>query len=199
MTDVQEKGKQAAKKEHHKTPAGKKNSAGQKCKADEPVAAETVMLQDRLLRLQADFENFRKRTLREKNELYQRANEDLMEELLPVIDHLDLALQSAGEHGGAQAADASFVEGVRLVATQLLSALGKFGLSPLDAEGQVFDHNLHEAIAHLPSSDVPENRVITQTRRGYKLGDRLLRPVQVVVSNGPATDDAGRAVSETGV
>lgn len=137
---------------------------------------------ERFLRLQADFENFRKRTLRERTDLYRRANEDIMEELLPVLDHMDLALEAARAHD----ADEAMVEGFRLASEQLWTALGKFGLKPIDTDGVAFDPNLHEAVSHLPSDDVPENHVMVQTRRGYKLGDSLLRAAQVVVSSGKA-------------
>jgi molecular chaperone GrpE len=143
---------------------------------------EKEALKERLLRLQADFENFRKRTLREKTELYRLANEDLMIALLPVLDHLDLAMGSLNAHGDQKA----FVDGVRLVWDQVRSVLGRFGLTIAEAAaGDLFDPNCHEAISHLPSAAVPENHVSTRVRPGYLLGEKLLRPVQVVVSSGP--------------
>jgi molecular chaperone GrpE len=156
-----------------------------KAKAKKKAAAEPIELQ--LLRLRADFDNFRKRTVRERSELYQRANEDLMEEILPVIDHIELALHSADEHGE----DDAFVHGVKMVAEQLQSVLGRFGLKPIDAEGADFDHNLHEAISYLPSEDVPANKIVAQTRRGYLLGSKLLRATQVVVSGGASVNAEG--------
>ena len=153
------------------------------------VRQDFDQLQNRFLRLQADFDNYRKRMVREKGETYQRANEDLLLELLPAIDHLDLALDAAEEHDAPQ----GFIEGFRLVSEQLLQVLGKFGLSVIDAEGKEFDVNLHEAVSHLPSEDVPENRVSSQVRRGYMLGDRLLRPAQVVVSSGAPSAASGEA------
>jgi len=146
------------------------------------AAAETAALQDRLLRLQADFDNFRKRTARERNEIFQRANEELMLELLPVVDHFELGLQTARQHH----ADGAVVEGFQIILDQLLAALTKFGLCPIDAEGQRFDPHLHEAATHMPSEQHAEDMVILQTRRGYRLGDKLLRAAQVVVSSGPA-------------
>lgn len=140
-------------------------------------------LEARLVRLQADFENYRKRTLREKEELYVRANEDLLLDLLSVLDHMDLALTAAREHK----TDAVFVEGFRLVYEQMLAALGRFGLRAIDTAGAAFDPNLHEAISHLPSDEVADNHVIVEVRRGYRLRDRLLRAAQVVVSSGPAS------------
>lgn len=135
---------------------------------------------NRYLRLMADFDNFRKRTVRERVELYQRANEDIIEEILPVLDHLDLAVKSAEKHN----VEVAVLDGFRLVAEQLLSALRKSGLTPIDSDGQQFDPGQHEAIAHLPSDTVPENKVMTQVRRGYMLGGKMLRAAQVVVSSG---------------
>lgn len=147
---------------------------------------EREALEDRLVRLQADFENFRRRTVREKNEVYRMANEDVMLDMLPVLDHLELAMKASEAH---EAHDAT-VEGFRLVGEQLLSVLRKFGLVPVDARGQVFDPVEQEAISHLPFPDVPANHVAEQVRRGYRLGEKLLRPCQVVVSSGPPAADA---------
>jgi molecular chaperone GrpE len=155
--------------------------------AEGQTKESAAALQDRLLRLQADFENFRKRALREKRELARQANEDLVQELLPVLDHLDLAIDAASEHAGG----AAFLEGFRLVSDQLLAALARFGVTPVDGTGETFDPNRHEAVSHLASDEVPENKVITQVRRGYSLGDKLLRAAQVVVSSGPV--DKGTA------
>lgn len=154
----------------------------------EPAAAasqpptETDQLKDRLLRLQADFDNFRKRTAREKAEWTQRAAEDLVTELLPVIDHFELGLRTAREHK----AEDSVVGGFQLVFDQLMGVLTKAGLKVIDAEGETFDPHQHEAVTHMPSDTIPADRVIAQTRRGYRLGEKLLRAAQVVVSSGPA-------------
>lgn len=148
------------------------------------VSEELKEVKDRLLRLQADFDNFRKRTLREKTELYKTANEDLILELLPVIDHLELALNAANENKNS--AEDSFVQGVKLVADQMNTVLGKFGLLPILAEGGEFNHNIHEAVSKLSSAEVPENMIITQVRKGYMYGDKMMRAAQVVVSSGPA-------------
>ncbi len=162
------------------TRGSKKPARGKKKKAD----AEHEALQDRHIRLQADFENYRKRMVREKTELYRMANADLVEELLPALDHFDLALGAASDH---QAGDA-VVEGVKLVREQLLKVLEKFGLKVIDAANAEFDPNIHEAISHLPSPDVKENHVMEQVRRGYMMGDKLLRAAQVVVSSGNPAD-----------
>jgi len=145
------------------------------------VSAEIEALKDRLLRLQADFDNFRKRTARDRAEMCLRANEDLIRELLPALDHFEIGLRSAAEHG----AEDSVRQGFQLVYDQLLAALAKAGVTPVDAVGAPFDAREHEAIAHVPSADVPAGAVAQQVRRGYRLGALLLRPAQVMVSSGP--------------
>ena len=140
-----------------------------------------AQLQDRLLRLQADFDNFRKRTLREKNELSDSANQTLMLELLPVLDHLQLGIQAASAHK----ADPAFQEGLILIFDQLMGVLSKFGLSPIETENQVFDPNRFEAVNALPSATEPEGIVLALVRCGYMLRNKLLRPAQVIVSSGP--------------
>lgn len=146
--------------------------------ADAPTPEE--LLKDRLLRLQADFDNYRKRIDRERKDWAVFANEKLLKDLLPALDTFDLGLAN-GEKAGAPAA---LLEGLRLVRSQFESALAKSDVTPIDTENQPFDPNLHEAITHMPSPEVPEGTVIAQTRRGWKMGDKLLRAAQVVVSSG---------------
>lgn len=174
--------------ESHKPPAGGEGEtpapAPETQAAPAPAAAKSELdtLKDQILRLQADFDNFRKRTVREREEWSLRASADLISRLLPVIDHFDLGLRSAETH----AANPDIIGGLRVVYDQFLKALQEAGLQPIDAEGQVFDPHHHEAVTHMPSNDIPADTIITQTRRGYLLGDRLLRAAQVVVSSGPA-------------
>lgn len=150
--------------------------------AAEPQPSPEDVLKDRLLRLQADFDNYRKRMDREKKDWIAFASEKLVLELLPVLDHFELGLADSAKNG----APAPIQEGFQLVCNQFRAALEKAGVQAIDAEGAAFDPNLHEAITHMPSPSVPEGQVIAQTRRGYKLGDKLLRAAQVVVSSGPA-------------
>ena len=149
--------------------------------AAEPQPSPEEALKDRLLRLQADFDNYRKRMDREKKDWIAFASEKLVLELLPVLDHFELGLADSAKNG----APAAFTEGFQLVCNQFRAALEKAGVQAIDAEGAAFDPHLHEAITHLPSDDVPEGHVVVQTRRGYQLGDKLLRAAQVVVSSGP--------------
>jgi len=143
---------------------------------------EEESLRDQFVRLQADFANFRNRTQRERIELYQRANEDLLLEILPVLDHYEMGLQTAGQHD----ADKAVVDGFKLVFDQFQNVLKKFNVEPVDAVGEAFDPHKHEALTHMPSDEYPAEVCSNQIRRGYMFGDKLLRAAQVVVSSGPA-------------
>ncbi len=175
-----------------KAKKGKDAKKGKASKADKDDESAEA-LKGRLLRLQADFENFRKRTQRERDDLYRMANEDLMSELLPVLDHFQLALLAAGDDAQGE----GFAEGVKLVWGQLEGALKKFNLKVVDAVGEVFDPNLHEALSQAPSNEYKDQTVMFQHRCGYQLGNKLLRPAQVVISLGPGPEqDEGIAEEE---
>lgn len=146
----------------------------------EPAPDPAEELRDQLLRLRADFENFRKRTRREKEEWTLRSLENICGDLLPVLDSFELGLKNAG----SQEISADVLKGFEMVQSQLRSVLGKYGLEAVNADEAKFDPNLHEAISHVPSPEVPPDHVLAMTRRGYTLGGRLLRPAQVVVSQG---------------
>jgi molecular chaperone GrpE len=153
--------------------------------AEDPMAglqADLDRFRDLALRSQADFENYKKRSAREKEEAIKYANSSLLERLVGIIDNFELGLIAAKEHG----ADSSIYSGMVLVQKQLNDLLAENGLQSIEAEGKTFDPNLHEAIAHEPSDQFPEGIVVRQTRRGYRFKDRLLRPAKVVVSSGPA-------------
>lgn len=138
----------------------------------------------RLLRTTADFDNFKKRAAREKQDAIRYANEALLEKLVPVLDNFDAALSAAqtSSAGGAQ----SLQTGVAMIFQQLKKALTESGLEEVDAAGQKFDPNLHEAVSQQETADVAEGEVLQQLRKGYKLRDRLLRPATVVVAKKPA-------------
>jgi len=146
---------------------------------------EDESLRDQFVRLQADFANFRNRTQRERIELYQRANEDLLLEILPVLDHYEMGLQTAEQHD----ADKAVVDGFKMVFDQFQNVLNKFNLKPIEAVGQEFDPHKHEALTHMPSDEYPAEVCSNQVRRGYMFGDKLLRAAQVVVSSGPAEEE----------
>jgi molecular chaperone GrpE len=151
--------------------------------ADELVASlqgDLDRFRDLALRTQADFENYKKRAAREKEEGIKYANRTLLEQLVSIVDNFELGLSAARE----KSEHSPIYSGMSMVLKQLSDFLTANGLEPIDAVGKQFDPNLHEAIGHEPSEKVPEGQVIRQTRRGYRLKDRLLRPATVVVSSG---------------
>jgi molecular chaperone GrpE len=133
---------------------------------------------DRFLRKSAEFENYRRRTDRERRELAESAAADLLEELLPLVDDLERALEAKA---GDESVDA-YRRGVGIIHRQLLEVLRKRGVVPLDSVGQPFDPHFHQAVAHEVSPSHAEGTVMQEFRRGYKLGDRLLRPAMVKVA-----------------
>ena len=134
---------------------------------------------ERIVRLTADFDNFRKRAQREKDEARQFANQGLLEKLLPVLDNFEMALTAVKD------ADPSVRDGVQMILDQLLGVLKESGVEPVDAMGQPFDPNLHEALSQEETTEVEEGTVVQQVQRGYKLNDRLVRPARVVVAKAP--------------
>lgn len=152
----------------------------QTVEATEAVAAENEDFKDQYLRLRADFENFRKRTRKEKEEWTQRSLDRLTLDLLKVLDSFDLGI----ENSKGKEFTADTLKGFELVRGQLASTLGSYGLQEVAVGEGGFDPNLHEAIVHMPSAEVPEGQIVAVTRKGYQMGTRLLRPTQVVVSAG---------------
>jgi len=153
--------------------------------AEDPMAglqADLDRFRDLAMRSQADFENYKKRCTREKEEAVKYANRDLLERLVTIVDNFKLGLEAAR----GESEKSPIYSGMSLVLKQLNDFLAENGLQPIEAVGQKFDPNLHEAIAHEPSNEYPEETVIRQARRGYRFKDRLLRPSTVVVSSGPA-------------
>ena len=144
------------------------------------LQADLDRFRDLALRSQADFENYKKRSAREKEEAIKYANSSLLEKLIAIVDNFELGLEAARAEGEKS----PVFSGMSMVLKQLMDFLADSGLQPIDATGQKFDPNLHEAIAHEPSEKVPEGTVVRQTRRGYRMKDRLLRPSSVVVSSG---------------
>ena len=134
---------------------------------------------DRYARTMADFDNFRKRTARDREDLVKFAASDVLKDILPTVDNLARALEEAKDR-----ADDPFVAGVKLVYDGLIKALADHGATPLDSAGEPFDANFHEALAQLPSEDVEEGHVMSEVKRGWLLNGKLLRAAQVVVSAG---------------
>jgi len=149
---------------------------------------EVERLQDRLLRLQAEFDNYKKRMVREKTEFLKFANESLLLEFLPVLDNLERALASAR----AEAAPSALADGIEMIVRLFLGTLEKFGVKPMDAAGKPFDPSLHQAVAQVEAPDGSENLVVDEIQKGYLLEGRVLRPAMVRVSRAAAAgaDDA---------
>lgn len=141
---------------------------------------------DLYLRERAELQNYRKRATRERQDAVRYASQSLIEKLLPVLDSFEKAIEASEQ--AETPSLASLQEGVTLVQTQLKTVLVDIGLQEIDAGGgQVFDPNLHEAVAHHESTEVADGHVLHQVRKGYKLHDRLIRPATVVVAKAPAS------------
>ena len=166
-------GADAAPETEHARPASPEETIAK-------LQAQIDQQKDQTLRDRADLENTRKRLQREKEDAVRYANTRLLETLLPILDNFELGMMEARRtaEGGA------VLVGMSMVQKQLESFLTESGLQPIEAAGQKFDPNLHEALGEEPSNDVPEGQVIRVQRKGYKLKDRLIRPASVFVSKG---------------
>jgi len=140
------------------------------------VEAERDEYLDLLQRTKADFENYRKRALREQERLVAHAHERLVKELLPILDDLERALEAAERHE-----EAALVDGVKLVQKSLRKALEKEGLAEIETEG-AFDPHVHEALATQPGNGAQSGHVLEVVQRGYRLGDKIVRPARVIVA-----------------
>lgn len=143
----------------------------------ETLTAELASCQDRLLRTAAEFDNYRKRTERERREQAERSVESLLVDVLGIVDDFDRAL-------GADAAGPAdpYRQGVELIHRRLMEVLGRRGVTPIDALGADFDPNLHQAVTTEPAGDRRDGEVVEEFRRGYMIGERLLRPAMVKVA-----------------
>lgn len=150
----------------------------------EALEQERDELRDQLLRARAEFDNYRKRMLREGEQLRKTAAQGLMRGLLPIVDNLERALSHVEDRSDG------FTQGVEMIVKQFADVLAGQGLEPIPAVGMPFDPNIHEALTHQPSPDFPADTVMEEFQRGYRLGDFVLRPSQVVVSSGPLTEVA---------
>ena len=139
-------------------------------------------LEDRFLRLTAESDNYRKRAVREKDEARQFANQSLIEKLLPVLDNFQMALDAA------QDADPSVRDGVEMILGQLRGVLTESGVEEVEAQGQAFDPELHEAVSQQETTEVDEGTVVKQLRKGYRLHERLVRPASVIVAKAPVVE-----------
>jgi molecular chaperone GrpE len=158
----------------------------------ENAEAERDTLKDQVLRARAEFDNFRKRMAREAERVRKTAAEQLITDLLPVLDHLEMALLHANDASGGLA------EGVGMVVRQFRDTLGRHGLEPIDALDRPFDPNVHEAVMQREDPGVPHGTVLEEFQRGYQLGGQVLRPSKVVVSTGGSEPEPVSPAGEDG-
>ena len=158
-------------------PHEQETAAGAAAEDIETLKQERDELQDRLLRSAAEFDNYRKRTDRERRELSDAVSADLIRDLLPVVDDLERALAAA-----AESPDQALRSGVELIHRQLLEAMRKRGAEPFDSVGEDFDPAWHEALASEPAQGRRDGEITAEIRRGYRIGQRLIRPAMVKVA-----------------
>lgn len=158
----------------------------------EQLKAEVEEAQDRMLRTAAEFENYKKRAEREKNEFIKYIAGDFVTDLIPILDNLERAIEIKENNSGVEDLT-SFREGIRLIYKQLWDMLEKRGVTQIEAVGQLFDPNIHEAVMQVPSEEYPENIVANEFQKGYMLHDRVIRASMVSVSAGNAGGEEGCA------
>jgi len=178
-----------------------KNSEGEaekidQVQADDPMKDLEVQLEakeqeakenyDRLLRVSAEFENYKKRTSRELEEFRKFANQSLIKELLSVVDNLELAMKSTNGH---ETIDQGLLQGLEMTHKEILKIFEKFNVKPIEAQGQVFDPTFHEAVMQEETDEVNANTIVNELQKGYLIHNRLLRPSMVVVARSKANKD----------
>lgn len=185
---MSKKNKQQKENEELLDPAVEETTEGMMEEAQEALAAsqaeltaakqENDELRDKFLRLYAEFDNYKKRTLKEKMELMKTASQDIIVALLPVLDDFDRAKKNAEDESNAEV----FSDGVRLVYQKLYNVLKARGLEPMETNGEVFDPELHEAVTEIPApSEEMKGHIIDTIEKGYKLNDKIIRHAKVVV------------------
>jgi len=149
---------------------------------------------EQFLRLQAEFENFRRRSLREKQESFKFGHQNLVKDLLSAVDNLERALEHGAQNAGPEIS--GILDGVELVHREVLGALANHGVKEVEAEGRLFDPADHEAMGQVPNAEVPPNTVLEVLQKGYVIHDRMLRPARVIVSSAPTPEEAGSGDDE---
>lgn len=149
---------------------------------------------EQFLRLQAEFENFRRRNLKEKQESFKFGHQNLVKDLLSAVDNLERALEHGAQHAGPEVR--GILDGVELVHREVLGALAKHGVKEVEAEGTIFDPADHEAMGQVPNSEVPPNTIVQVLEKGYVIHDRMLRPARVIVSREATPEEAGSGGGE---
>ena len=162
----------------------------------EALRAELDQTQDRFVRLQAEFENFRRRSLKERQESLQYGHQNLVKDLLATVDNLERALGHSAEDASTDVA--SVVQGLELVKREMLGALGKHGVKVIEPDEEAFDPTYHEAMGQLPHASLAPNTVVEVLQKGYMINDRMLRPARVLVARKPTEQEAAAAEADKG-
>ncbi|MEJ2593693.1 MAG: nucleotide exchange factor GrpE [bacterium] len=172
---------QESREDIEEKPNASKKKKGKRSKEDElnELTIKYEELNDKYTRLYSEFDNYRRRTLKEKAELIKTAAKDTIESLLPVLDDFDRAFQAFAEHG----VDEETVHGVELIYNKFFNALRQQGLEPMDSKGKAFDTDFHEAVTHIPAeNEEMKNKVFDVITKGYLLNGKIIRHAKVVVS-----------------
>jgi molecular chaperone GrpE len=188
-------------------PQAEESAAGIAAETQESAAPEAGKLKknleeelgqekDRYLRLYAEFDNYKKRVARDREELIKYGNESLLYELLPVIDNLEMAMKHSSNDASSATGGGGLAQGVEITLKEFLRVIDKFGLSPIDASGKMFDPSLHHAMTQVERDGIDENMVVEELRKGYMLREKVLRPSLVAVSKKPAESNQLSAGSE---
>jgi len=165
--------------------ASSESKEGPDSTGTEPGSLDEIKaLQDKYLRLAAEFDNYKRLSLREQRDSARFANEGLLKELLPILDNLERAVRSSKDKHRRD----GLIQGVELTLKQFMETLAKFGVRPIASVGQAFDPSRHEAVARVESNTVPAGSVVDEFQRGYYLHDRILRPAMVTVSANEQAD-----------
>lgn len=169
------------------------NAAPEAGKLEKNLEEELGQEKDRYLRLYAEFDNYKKRVARDREELIKYGNESLLYELLPVIDNLEMAMKhSSNDTSSASSATSGggLAQGVEITLKEFLRVIDKFGLSPIDASGKMFDPSMHHAMTQVERDDIDENMVVEEFRKGYMCREKVLRPSLVAVSKKTVRSDS---------
>ena len=183
VTDIEENKKDGAEDSHEpELPDAEEQGEG----AEEAASVELEALKEKYLRLSADFDNYKKRLAKEKQEMRDFGNAQRLKELLFVLDNIERAIELSEESVGEKTDFVAFLEGIKLVHSQFLTSLGNFGVTAIDSsEGTSFDPSYHEAVYKEHSETYESGLIISEVQKGYLLNGRLLRPSMVSVSQGP--------------
>jgi molecular chaperone GrpE len=190
MEEIREDDAQEKEIEEESSEARPKEEEQKELTPDQEMARmqqEVEQANDMMLRLAAELDNYKKRVAKERESLIRYAAQDVLQELIPVLDNFERAIEAAGKSKDFD----SFLEGVKMIYKNMYDVMGRKGLARIDAVGETFDPNIHEAVMQVTSQEHPENIVVEELQKGYVLHDRVIRPSMVVVSKGKGEESNG--------